>query len=144
MRLALEEAQKAALSGEVPVGAILVGEDAVLARGHNERESKQDPTAHAEMIVIRAAAAVRKSWHLEGTTLYVTMEPCPMCIGACLLARIRRVVFGVYDQKGGACGSIVNLPLERRFNHRIEVRGEVLEQESRELLQSFFRNLRVR
>jgi len=142
MRQALEEARLAAAAGEVPIGAVLVVEDAVVARAHNRREVWQDPTAHAELIAIREAAAHLHTWRLTGGTLYVTMEPCAMCIGAAVLARVDRVVYGVRDPKGGACGSVLDVPAERRLNHRLEVTGGVLEEESRELLQEFFRKLR--
>ncbi len=142
MRLALEEARKAAAQGEVPIGAVLVRDDQVLAQAHNFRELWQDPTAHAEVVAIREAATQSGSWRLTDTTLYVTLEPCAMCIGAIILARIPRLVFGAVDPKAGACGSIVDLPAERRLNHRVEVIGGVLEQESQELLQAFFRQLR--
>ena len=144
MQLALDEARFAAVAGEVPIGAVLVVEDAVIARAHNRREVWQDPTAHAELIAIREAAAQLRTWRLVGATLYVTMEPCAMCIGAAILARVERVVFGVRDPKGGACGSVLNIPEEKRLNHRIEIIGGLLEQESRELLQGFFKGLRER
>jgi len=144
MRSALDEAQLAAAAGEAPIGAVLVADGAVIARAHNRRESWQDPTAHAEVIAIREAAAQLRTWRLVGSTLYVTMEPCAMCIGAAILARVERVVFGARDPKGGACGSVLNIPDERRLNHRIEVIGGVLEQESQGLLQRFFRGLRER
>jgi tRNA(adenine34) deaminase len=142
MRCALDEARLAAAAGEVPIGAALVVEGAVVARAHNRREVWQDPTAHAELIAIREASAQLRTWRLVGGTLYATMEPCAMCIGAAVLARVERVVFGVRDPKGGACGSVLNIPEERRLNHRIEVIGGVLEDESRALLQEFFRGLR--
>jgi tRNA(adenine34) deaminase len=142
MRCALDEARLAAAAGEVPIGAALVVEGGVVARAHNRREVWQDPTAHAELIAIREAAAQLRTWRLGGSTLYVTMEPCAMCIGAAILARVERVVFGVRDPKGGACGSVLNIPEERRLNHRIEVVGGVLEEESRALLQKFFKALR--
>jgi len=142
MKFALDEARLAAAAGEVPIGAVLVVEDAVVARAHNRREVWQDPTAHAELIAIREAAAQMRTWRLMGGTLYVTMEPCAMCIGAAILARLDRVVFGVRDPKGGACGSVLNIPEEKRLNHRIEVIGGLLEEESRALLQGFFRGLR--
>ena len=143
MRLALEEAQQAAAAGEIPIGAVLVVGGAPIARGHNRRETWQDPTAHAELIAIRAAAAALASWRLLESALYVTMEPCAMCVGAAILARVQRLVFGVADLKGGACGSIFNIPQERRLNHHLEVLGGVLERESQELLQQFFRSLRA-
>lgn len=142
MRLALEQARKASAQGEVPIGAVLVRDDQVLAQAHNFREIWQDPTAHAEIVAIREAATQSGSWRLTDTTLYVTLEPCAMCIGAIILARIPRLVFGALDPKAGACGSIIDLPAERRLNHRVEVVGGVLEQESQELLQVFFRQLR--
>jgi len=142
MRHALDEARLAAAAGEVPIGAVLVVDGTVVARAHNRREVWQDPTAHAELIAIREASAHLRAWRLVGSTLYVTMEPCAMCIGAAVLARVERVVFGVRDPKGGACGSVLNIPEERRLNHRIEVVGGVLEEESRALLQEFFKELR--
>ena len=139
MELALHQAKRAPLIGEVPIGAVLVHHNEVIATGHNYREVSQDPTAHAEMIVIRKAAEQLKSWRLTDTTLYVTLEPCPMCAGAIVQSRIARLVFGAWDPKAGACGSIFDIPAERRLNHRVHVVGGLLEQESRELLQTFFR-----
>jgi tRNA(adenine34) deaminase len=144
MVIALEEARHAAAAGEVPIGAVLVAEQSILSRGRNQRENWQDPTAHAEMIALRGAAETLQSWRLLDSTLYVTMEPCVMCVGAAILARIKRLVFAVPDPKAGACGSIFNIPEERRLNHRLEVMGGILEQESRDLLQEFFRTLRNR
>ena len=142
MAVALEEARSAAAAGEVPIGAVLVVDQSIISRGHNQRENRQDPTAHAEMIAIRGAAGTLQSWRLLDSTLYVTMEPCVMCVGAAILARIKRLVFAVRDPKAGACGSIFNIPEERRLNHRLEIIGGILEQESRELLQEFFSSLR--
>jgi tRNA(adenine34) deaminase len=142
MQHALDEARLAAAAGEVPIGAVLVVDGAVVARAHNRREVWQDPTAHAELIAIREASAQLRTWRLVGSTLYVTMEPCAMCIGAAVLARVERVVFGVPDPKGGACGSVLDIPEERRLNHRLDVVGGVLEEESRVLLQEFFKGLR--
>lgn len=142
MRLALDQARIADAQGEVPIGAILVRDDQILARAHNFRETWQDPTAHAETVAIREASTQTGSWRLTGTTLYVTLEPCAMCIGAVILARIPRLVFGAPDPKAGACGSVLNVPAERRLNHRVEVVGGMLGQESQELLQTFFKNLR--
>ena len=142
MNLALEQARKAAAQGEVPIGAVLVRDDQVLTQAHNFRETWQDPTAHAEMVAIREAATQSGSWRLTDTTLYVTLEPCAMCIGAIILARIPRLVFGALDPKAGACGSVLHVPAEQRLNHRVEVIGGILEQESQELLQAFFKNLR--
>ena len=140
--MALEEAAKASDVGEVPIGALIVQDNQVLAQTHNYRELWQDPTAHAEVIAIRAAATTLGTWRLTGTTLYVTVEPCSMCIGAIVLARIPRVVFGAWDLKAGACGSVFNLPSEPRLNHRVTVIGGVLEQESQTLIQKFFKQLR--
>ena len=142
MAVALEEARSAAAAGEVPIGAVLVVDRSVVSRGRNQRENWQDPTAHAEMIALRRAAGTLQNWRLLDSTLYVTIEPCVMCVGAAILARIKRLVFAVRDPKAGACGSIFNIPEERRLNHYLEVTGGILEQESRELLQEFFSSLR--
>lgn len=142
MEQALQQATLAPLIGEVPIGAVLVHQGDVLAAAHNRREMSQDPTAHAEMIVIRTAAEQLKTWRLTDTTLYVTLEPCPMCAGAIVQARIARLVFGAWDPKAGACGSIVDIPGERRFNHRVRVAGGLLEEKSRALLQEFFQEKR--
>ncbi len=143
MRVALEEAARATAVGEVPIAALLVHKGAILTRSHNYRETRQDPTAHAEMIVIREAAKELRSWRLIDTTLYVTLEPCAMCLGAIILARIPRVVFGARDPKAGACGSVMNFTNEPRLNHRVEVAGRILEEESQALLKQFFQRLRT-
>lgn len=142
MRAALEEAAKAPAVGEVPIAAVIVHDNQILAQAHNYRELWQDPTAHAEVIAIRAAATALGTWRLTDTTLYVTVEPCSMCIGAIILARVSRVVFGAWDQKAGACGSLFDLPSEPKLNHRVAVTGGILEQESQALIQKFFKNLR--
>ena len=142
MRVALEEAARAPTIGEVPIAAVVVRGSQILAQAHNYRELWQDPTAHAEIIAIRTAATALGTWRLTETTLYVTVEPCSMCIGAIILARIPRVVFGAWDAKAGACGSVFNLPSEPKLNHRVAVTGGVLEQESQALLQKFFKELR--
>ena len=142
MQIALEEAARAAAVGEVPIAALIVQDGRVLAQAHNYRELWQDPTAHAEVIAIRAAATALGTWRLTDTTLYVTVEPCSMCIGAIILARVSRVVFGAWDQKAGACGSLFDLPSEPKLNHRVAVTGGILEQESQALIQKFFKNLR--
>ena len=142
MRMALNEAARAPAVGEVPIAALIVHDGQVLAQAHNFRELWQDPTAHAEVIAIRATATTLGTWRLTGTTLYVTVEPCSMCIGAIILGRVSRVVFGAWDPKGGACGSLFNLPSEPKLNHRVQVTGGVLEQESQALLQKFFKELR--
>ena len=142
MELALQQARLAPLVGEVPIGAVLVSDNHIIAAAHNYREISQDPTAHAEIIIIRKAAEQLKTWRLTNATLYVTLEPCPMCAGAIVQARIARIVFGAWDPKAGACGSILDIPSERRFNHRVQVTGGLREEESRGLLQEFFRTKR--
>jgi tRNA(adenine34) deaminase len=142
MRVALEEAARAPAIGEVPIAAVVVRGSQILAQAHNCRELWQDPTAHAEVIAIRAAATTLGTWRLTETTLYVTVEPCSMCIGAIILARIPRIVFGAWDLKAGACGSVFNLPSEPKLNHRVAVTGGVLELESQALIQKFFKQLR--
>ena len=142
MHLALRQAALAPVNGEIPIAAVLVYKENVLASAHNSRELSQDPTAHAEMIVIRRASERLGTWRLTDTTLYVTLEPCSMCAGAIVQSRIGRLVFGAWDSKAGACGSIFDIPTERRLNHRVEVIGGVLAQESQTLLQDFFRQLR--
>lgn len=142
MRMALEEAARASAVGEVPIAALIVQAGQVLAQTHNYRELWQDPTAHAEVIATRRAATALGTWRLTDTTLYVTVEPCLMCIGAIILARVSRVVFGAWDPKAGACGSLFNLPSEPKLNHQILVTGGVLEQESQALIQKFFKKLR--
>ncbi len=143
MEDALKEAAQAAALGEVPIGALIVHQGTVLARAHNYRETWQDPTAHAEVIAIRTAAKKIGSWRLLDTTLYVTLEPCVMCLGAILLARIPRIFFAAWDPKGGACGSVVDFSQQPRLNHQVIVVGGLLQEESRQLLQSFFRTLRA-
>jgi tRNA(adenine34) deaminase len=142
MRMALEEAARAPAVGEVPIAALIIQDSQILAQAHNCRELWQDPTAHAEVIAIRAAATTLGTWRLTDTTLYVTVEPCAMCIGAIILARIPRVVFGAWDPKAGACGSLFDLPSEPKLNHRVAVTGGVLDQESQALIQKFFKELR--
>jgi tRNA(adenine34) deaminase len=139
MRLALEEAAVAERIGDVPVGAVVVDASGdVLARGHNERETKNDPTAHAEMVALRAAAAQRSTWRLEGCTLVVTLEPCTMCAGAAVLARLARVVYGAADPKAGAVGSLWDVVRDRRLNHRPEVVSGILGEECGQQLQAWF------
>ncbi len=142
MALALEEAKKALALKEVPIGAVLVCGDEVIGRGHNLRETTGDPTAHAEMIAIREAAERVGNWRLEATTMYVTIEPCPMCAGALILARVAQLVYGASDPKAGACGSLFNLVEDERFNHRVKTIGGIRAQECSGLMQHFFRNLR--
>lgn len=142
MRLALEEARMAAQEDEVPVGAVVVAGGRVIASGHNQREQLQDPTAHAEMIALTQAAASLGSWRLEGCTLYVTLEPCPMCAGGILQARIPAVVWGAADPKAGAVHSLYELFNDARLNHRVEHLGGVLADECGRLLSEFFRSKR--
>ncbi|WP_225073415.1 tRNA adenosine(34) deaminase TadA [Desulfuromonas sp. CSMB_57] len=142
MAAALEEARAAARRGEVPIGAVVVKDGEVIGRGHNLRETSNDPTTHAEMIAIREAAARIGHWRLLDTTLYVTLEPCVMCMGAIILARIPRLVFGPRDPRAGAVGSIYDLSRDDRFNHRVAVTEGVLAEECAELLSGFFRQLR--
>lgn len=138
MREALRWAERAREEGEVPVGAILLQDDRVVGTGHNRREALQDPTAHAEMLAITSAAAALESWRLERCTLVVTLEPCAMCAGAIVLARIPRLIFGAFDPKAGACGSVLDVVREARLNHRLEPEGGVLSAECGALLSAFF------
>jgi len=142
MRLALDEARAALRFGEVPVGAVLVREEQVLARGHNGPISQSDPTAHAEIVVVRAAARLLENYRLTGTVLYVTIEPCAMCVGALVHARVTRLVYGAADARVGAAGSVFDLTRDRRLNHRLEVTGGVLEAECRSIIQEFFQDRR--
>jgi len=142
MSFALEQARKAEKEGEVPVGAILVKDDLVIARAYNKPISSNDPTAHAEIQLIRAAGEELKNYRLPGTTLYVTLEPCAMCLGAIMHARIERVVFGAHDPKTGVCGSSENFMEASCFNHKIDLASGVLENESKQLLKNFFNSRR--
>lgn len=143
MRAALVEAQRAESADEVPIGAVVVHHGRIIGRGGNQRETLNDPTAHAEMIAITAAAAELASWRLEDCTLYVTLEPCPMCAGAIVQARIPRLVYGATDPKAGACESLYEICCDRRLNHRAEVVSGVLAEECAELLQQFFARQRA-
>lgn len=138
MRLALEQAERCTSWGDVPIGAVLTRGDDVLAAAGNEREKRGDPTAHAEILVLREAAGDGRSWRLEGCTLTVTLEPCAMCAGALVLARVDRLVFGAEDPKAGFAGSLGDLVRDPRLNHRLEVTGGVLAEESGALLRQFF------
>ena len=139
MREALAEATLAPATGDVPIGAIVVGPDgAVTGRGRNRREADADPAGHAEVLALREAAARAGTWRLDGHTLVVTLEPCPMCAGAAVLARVDRIVFGAYDPKAGAVGSLWDIPRDPRLNHRPEVVAGVLEAEAGRLLEEFF------
>ena len=138
MRLALREAVAAGAHGDVPVGAVVVRDGEVIGTGRNERELRGDPTAHAELLALRAAALTLGGWRLPGAVVYVTLEPCPMCAGAIQQARIARTVFGAPDQKLGAAGSVLNILGDPRLLHRVEVQGGVLAAESLAVLQRFF------
>ncbi|GIP40919.1 tRNA-specific adenosine deaminase [Paenibacillus sp. J31TS4] len=142
MREAIREAKKAEAIGEVPIGAVLVRDGEIIGRGHNLRETGHDPTAHAEMIAIREASQRIGAWRQLNTTLYVTLEPCPMCAGAIVQARIPLVVYGAPDPKAGCAGTLMNLLQEDRFNHRVDIVSGVLREECGALLSDFFRNLR--
>jgi tRNA(adenine34) deaminase len=142
MRLALREAEQALEHEDVPIGAVVVREGEVLAAAHNERELRQDPTAHAEILALRAAARALGSWRVLDAVLYVTLEPCAMCAGAVVLARVPRVVFAASDPKAGACGSVLDVFSEPRLNHRPEVAGGLLAEDSAALLSSFFASRR--
>jgi tRNA(adenine34) deaminase len=143
MKAALREAQRAFDVNEVPVGAVIVQDGKIIGRGYNQIERLKDPTAHAEMIAITAASNHLQSRRLEKCTLYVTLEPCPMCAGAIVLARIPTLVFGVFDPKAGACGTLYNIVEDKRLNHMVHVVGGVCEGESQALLKSFFGKVRT-
>ena len=143
MGIALKLAHKAALEDEVPVGAILVEDGKIIARGYNKREQKNDPTMHAEIVAIRKACQKKESWRLEKCTLYVTVEPCSMCAGTILWSRIKRVVYGTKDPKGGALGSSYNLFDQPNLNHHPEIVGGVLEEECANEIKSFFKGKRI-
>ncbi len=138
MQAALQQAQLAAVSGEVPVGAVLVAKDEVVAAGHNRTLLDHDPSGHAEVVVLRQAAKSAGNHRLIDATLYVTLEPCAMCVGAIVQARIARVVFGAYDQKAGALGSAIDLSDSSAFNHRFEIQGGLLADDSAAILKDFF------
>jgi tRNA(adenine34) deaminase len=143
MRVAIEAAKIAQDNGDVPIGAVIVHEDLVVAKAYNQREQLQDPTAHAEIIALTQAAAALGSWRLHGCTVYVTLEPCPMCAGALVLARVDRLVYGCEDPKTGACKSLYNIVQDERLNHRIEVTSGVLAEQCRQQLQGFFAKRRT-
>ena len=142
MSLAIKQAIKADNEGEVPVGAVLIKDEQLIAQAHNQPISTNDATAHAEIQLLRAAGKLQKNYRLINTTIYVTLEPCAMCLGAMMHARIKRIVYGASDPKTGVCGSHVDLSSESFFNHEMEISGGVLEKECKELLQSFFKSRR--
>ena len=141
MGWALKEAKKALENDEVPVGAVVVHEGEIIGRGYNQTETLNDPTAHAEMIAISAATNTLKSWRLENCSLYVTLEPCAMCAGAIVLARVETLIYGAADPKSGACGSLRNVVQDHRLNHRSKIVSGVLKDESKDILDLFFRRL---
>ena len=141
MRMALNEARSAALEGEIPVGSVIVRDGKIIAKAHNNREATGDATGHAETLAIREACRTLGGWHLEKCTLYVTMEPCPMCMGAIINSRISKVVFGAKDAKAGACGSVIDLR-SYPFNHKPQVEGGFMKEECAEILSEFFKERR--
>ena len=143
MRMALAEAEKALQAGDVPIGAVAVLNGAVIGRGYNRREADQDPTAHAEMLALREAARVIGHWRLEGVTLYCTLEPCAMCAGAMVLARLPRLVYAATDPKAGAGGSILNILQHPQLNHAVAYESGLLSEEAAEQIRAFFRKLRA-
>lgn len=143
MKQALKEAQKAYSKGEVPIGAIIVKEGKIISRGHNLKETKKDTVKHAEIIAIEKASKKLDSWRLKDCDVYITMEPCPMCMGAIINSRIRKIYFGVCDLKAGACGSVLDLT-KYKFNHIPEYEKGILEDECKDILQKFFKELRAR
>ena len=142
LRLALEEAALAYNEGEVPVGAVLVKDDQIIAKAHNQRETLRDPTGHAEIIALKNGSKAEDNWRLTDSTLYVTKEPCIMCAGAMVNARLGRLVYGCRDEKGGAVDSLYSLLSDKRLNHQVEVVSAVLEEECSEILKRFFQNRR--
>ena len=138
MRAALDEARRALAHDDVPVGAVVVRDGELLAAAHNERELRRDPTAHAEILALRRAAEAARAWRLDGSTLYVTLEPCPMCAGAVVSARVARLVYGPQDPRAGAALSLYNVPQDPRLNHHVEIVTGVLAEESAALLREFF------
>ena len=144
MRAAIEAARIAEDNGDVPIGAVIVCENRIIGRAYNQREQLKDPTAHAEIIALTQAAAARQSWRLNGCTMYVTLEPCPMCAGALVLSRMDRLCYGCSDPKSGACGSLYNIVDDERLNHRLEVTAGVLAEECKEQLQNFFEQKRYK
>lgn len=142
MKLALKEAKKAYDKKEIPVGAVIVKDDKVIAKAHNLKELKNDTTKHAEIIAIQKASKKLNSWRLENCEMYVTLEPCPMCAGALIQARIKKVYIGTMDYKTGACGSVFNLLEDYTFNHKVECESGILKEECEKILQDFFKELR--
>ena len=143
MRLTLDQGHIAQENGDVPIGAVIIYKDQIIGKAYNQREQLKDPTAHAEIIALTQAAAALQTWRLNGCTMYVTLEPCPMCAGALVLARMDRLVFGCDDPKAGACGSLYDIVRDKRLNHRLEVTSGILADECGQLLQDFFQKRRL-
>ena len=144
MKEALKEAKKSYQKEEIPVGAVIVKDGKIIARGHNIKETKTDPTKHAEIIAIQKASKKLQTWRLSGCTMYVTLEPCSMCAGSLIQARIDKVVIGTMDEKTGACGSVLNLLSDYKFNHTVQVETGIMQEECKTILQQFFKELRAR
>lgn len=142
MGLALEEASKALETNDVPIGAVSVQNGKIIARAHNEKEKRSDPTCHAELLVLKKTAKKLKTWRLNGVEIFTTLEPCPMCAGALVLARVKSLTYGAKDEKSGACGSIMNLADHKILNHRIKVKGGIMEKECSGIIRDFFGKLR--
>jgi len=142
MRLALDQAAIAEENGDVPIGAVIVHQGRIIAKAYNQREQLKDPTAHAEIVALTQASAALETWRLQGCTIYVTLEPCPMCAGALVLARIDRLVYGCDDPKTGACKSLYNIVQDGRLNHRLQVTSGILAQECSDQLRAFFQRKR--
>ena len=142
MRISIEQGKIAEENGDVPIGAVIVYQNQIIGRAYNQREQLKDPTAHAEIIALTQAAAFRQSWRLDGCTMYVTLEPCPMCAGALVLSRMDRLVYGCDDRKAGACGSLYDIVRDERLNHRLQVTSGVLANDCSKLLQDFFQKKR--
>lgn len=142
MNLALKEASKALKTNDVPIGAVSVQNGKIIARAHNEKEKRGDSTCHAELLVLKKTAKKLKTWRLNNVDIFTTLEPCPMCAGALVLARIKSLFYGAKDKKSGACGSIMNLANHKKLNHRIKVKGGIMEKECSGIIKEFFRNLR--
>ena len=143
MRVAIEAARIAEDNGDVPIGAVIVYKNQIIGRAYNQREQLNDPTAHAEIVALTQAAAALENWRLNGCTMYVTLEPCPMCAGALVLSRMDRLVYGCDDPKAGACGSLYNIVGDERLNHRLEVASGVLAEQCSRQLQEFFAKRRI-
>lgn len=144
MKEALKEAQKSYKKEEIPVGAIIVKDGKIIARGHNLKETKADPTKHAEIIAIQKACKKLQTWRLTGCTMYVTLEPCSMCAGSLIQSRLDKVVIGTMDEKTGACGSVLNLLADYKFNHIVQIETGIMQEECKKILQQFFKELRAK